>query len=124
MNTIVWTRPMRTFKPMNPEVKAAWIAKLRGGGIIQNTDRLYYKLDDSYCCLGVLQKLVLGISVARQPENTCLSRRAAKEAGLPSVHKYKDYDDIPTTNPQKVLAQMNYKGKTFAKIADWIEENL
>ena len=40
--------------PMDPELKAKWIAALRSGEYKQGKNRLHSNEDNSFCCLGVL----------------------------------------------------------------------
>ncbi len=39
---------------MDPELKKKWVAALRSGEYKQGRNRLHRKVDNSFCCLGVL----------------------------------------------------------------------
>lgn len=115
--------------PMNPEIKARWVAALRSGEYKQAKGRLR-TADNSFCCLGVLCNL----HAQAHPEI------AAKQQ---SATRYMGDDDIP---PRPVvrwagladqwggnvriggksgeLTRHNDNGRTFAEIADAIEAQL
>jgi hypothetical protein len=102
---------------MTPEFKAAWIARLRSGKVEQGQKRLEY-LTGEQCCLGVAANLAL------VPKRVCTD-----------VYVF-DFGDPPRSGRPPngwmglreaqitELAAMNDTGKTFAQIADWIEQNI
>lgn len=110
---------------MNPEWKAKWIAALRSGKYKQGFHYLRSENNGSaeYCCLGVLHE-IMGGSFDRSglPATGWLPPKTARAAGLP-VPQHPVFDWSPN-NLQRVLADMNDVGKTFAEIADWIEKRL
>lgn len=121
----------QTYPKMNPEVKKLWLAELRSGKYLQANGQLLVdtEWDDDqgdinlpqpkYCCLGVLC-LINGSpevpSDAEMPE-----QKTIKWAGLTYNKLDKEWEYEGTA---KILADMNDNGKTFAEIADWIEEKL
>ena len=105
--------------PMNPELKSAWIADLRANGDLQGQVYLH-SADGKFCCLGRARvvagmkwgELSFGIAyMAGNNQTTMLCRTEMIEIGI-------------TTEEHQKLADMNDTGKTFAEIANWIEENL
>jgi hypothetical protein len=91
---------------MTPENKASWIAALRGGEYKQDKGSLY--TGRGHCCLGVYCKHVAGI-----PVNTL--RRDLQSS----------YDATGIKSDKRAtLIAMNDDGKSFAEIADWIEQNI
>ena len=125
---------------MDDELKAKWVAALRGGEFKQGQSMLHDPGDDSYCCLGVLCKVV------------------GAKFGPSDTDEWRVYDYVPVLNGrmlskkdaeeldaafcsevgipnQTVLISMNdgtgtegqdgYEApKSFAEIADYIENNL
>jgi hypothetical protein len=62
--------------------KRAWIQALRSGKYKQGTGKLYNELHDTYCCLGVLQKVLDG-KVEPAPK--------ARAIALPTNKWFKDH---------------------------------
>lgn len=107
---------MSKYRKMNPEWKAKWIAALRSGEYKQGTDWLYDPQKDSYCCLGVLQKIV-------DPKFLEGEEKEFPTAGVCTTVGL--MDEIYNPNVCQALANMNdVKLYSFDQIADWIEENL
>lgn len=118
---------------MNAELKAKWVAALRSGNYEQGWG-LLRGVTDKYCCLGVACDI--------SGQGQWIKRY---EGGSDAINMYgyttetgnsyynlvvdlRAYFDIPAAQV-KVLIQMNdgrhIDGKkTFAEIADWIEQNL
>lgn len=104
---------------MNKEIKAKWLEALRSGKYEQGICILRSS-DDEYCCLGVLCDVV-------DSEGWSLSG---------NKYKFHEYSTalLPTAvsrqteisgDSQTILTEMNDSdNKSFAEIADWIEENL
>jgi hypothetical protein len=118
---------------LNPEAKAAWLEALRSGRYQQGKNLLVRMNEDGsseYCCMGVLCELAIdhGVRVVRE---------VAQEGAL-SVIYFSSHDTFPPHSVKEwakldskaeiELATMNDgqhgDGFNFAKIADWIEENL
>lgn len=112
---------------MDVELKKRWVKALRSGKYRQGHGKLCF--NDNYCCLGVLADIE-GALVALDdytynikgiidesiwgcpyPTTSLPPISFLNKVGLSSSVSYK-------------LADMNDSGKTFNKIADWIEENL
>lgn len=123
---------------MNAELKAKWLAALRSGDYTQVSEVLHLLDQDGcttvgHCCLGVL------CVVAAEPAKDMNSRGDAEldteNHGMVPVKFYGDNDGFLLSARQQqrfglkdgvamTLAQMNDDGKTFAEIADFIEENI
>lgn len=117
------------YSKLAPHIKEAWLKALRSGDYKQGRQAL--RIGDGkaskYCCLGVLCDLgekkawedlyyngEYGYSSGKGMQN--LSQGYINE----SLAKKMTLDPIVAYD----LAQMNDDGKSFAQIADWIEENL
>ena len=89
---------------MTPESKAKWLAALRSGKYKQGKGML--KCEGRYCCLGVAVEI--GISTPNElfPETLCTE------------------EDFLDECLQRKLASLNDGGRSFKKIADYIEEKL
>jgi len=118
---------------MKPELKAAWIEALRSGKYEQgrNTLRSDLECTTTYCCLGVL------CEVARVPRYVDMKGQEgygyflfdAQFTSFPPLPLLQEWGmDAMVTDENTIaqhLAEMNdVDQKSFAKIADWIEENL
>lgn len=109
-----------TFK-LDPADKDLWLKALRSGEYKQGQTAL--RRGDEYCCLGVLCEVK---GVRRQPmvEGSDLYEYSSGEGNIGSTGWIPD--DVMTF-PRKVqldLADMNDRGTTFVKIANYIEVNL
>lgn len=112
---------------MTPELKSAWLAALRSGEYQQVREKLFDKDIDSYCCLGVLCRVVdptktpyeLVAEILRRKENEYAS---FEDEELPETV----LDEICLSNAVQTEAiDRNDKGAhSFAQIADWLEEVL
>ena len=102
---------------MNPKIKQLWVKALRSGKYKQCDGQLRHKSEEGvrYCCLGVLNEVC---GLRSRWEGSFLGRVAAAKVGLP-------YE--PPTGELKAqgkLAAMNDNGKSFKRIANWIENHL
>lgn len=105
---------MTTATKLDPEFKARWIAALRSGEFKQGEGRLCSRGPrPSYCCLGVARKIdgVEGCYQGDWGSEYYPPKKALDKWGLP-------YSSAAE------LARMNDGGKSFAEIADYIEQNL
>lgn len=113
---------------LTPELKAKWVAALRGGEYVQGDGELYSDCSEppTYCCLGVLGALC-GVSL-----DDLSGQQTLDEIDLAVLGPWGNIDD-PSVNPsdpatltttQRKLAVMNDGGSSFKQIADWIEVNL
>lgn len=116
---------------MDPDVKRKWVEALRSGKYRQGKKFLMTVKNKraSYCCLGVLHKIVLGAKY--RPLGTPLAGSFAPPEGVTVYHDPNGSFDIPDLPPaigkipKHELANMNdYGKKSFKDIADWIEEEL
>lgn len=105
---------------MPKEIADKWLAALRGGEFEQGWGRLYNPVDNTYCCLGVLEKICLD-----KVEDDVLPSLDWLDAGkIVFLDKY----GWVTTNPYLAVgytaARLNDDGASFQEIADYIEEVL
>jgi len=111
---------------MNPLIKQKWIDALRNGQYEQGKNNL--KLDNKYCCLGVLTDIYL------KEHNLKWTNRINKDkvgkfncyAFLPE--KIRDWAELPACDPtigNYLATDLNdIQGLTFSEIADKIEQHL
>lgn len=108
---------------MDPEKKRKWVEALRSGDYKQASSFLKIDCDDNnsgdfcYCCLGIYAEVV------ERDVDAC---RYRSEEGL--VSYFSEGDELLKVSliPEEVqitLTNMNDKGHSFNKIADFIEEN-
>lgn len=114
---------------MPAEMKAKWVEALRSGKYKQGKGNLEVDtVVPSYCCLGVLQKVVTG---------TCEPYPAPSAEWYGMNHiELSDDPSHPNDNQERTLMCMNdgtnndegsnqeEREYTFKEIADWIEENI
>ncbi len=125
---------------MDPALKAKWIEALRSGEFKQGTEKLHDPQDDSFCCLGVLCKIMgaefgeavdgeanewsyvphLNGRVLSKGENEELADYFCEEVGIP------DQCVLIVMNDGTMLGvpQDHKPPLPFPEIADYIEENL
>lgn len=115
---------------MNPEVKRLWLSALRGGKYKQGQGKL--RMDDKYCCLGVLCELAFdqGVVKRRKYGGVFLYGKGNAKEILPSeVADWADVEINPTVvfDADEVvkITELNDDWEyDFNKIADIIEEHL
>lgn len=119
---------------MDEVVLDEWIDALRGGNFIQGESNLIYKVDRAFeddedgredgtyhCCLGVFMELNGGFdNKYDDTDGEMLSSEYAYNNGLACSDPA---EEKPQYNLQYWLAHMNDGGKTFADIADFLDEN-
>ena len=96
---------------MNKEALQTWVAALRSGEYKQAQWMLHDKVKDSYCCIGVGNKLFNGgiydgESYARTYAALGFTQNNCTEYG------------------SKLITMNDNQGKSFAEIADWVEKTL
>lgn len=106
---------------MNKQIKKKWIAALRSGQYDQGRGALCTVTEEGakYCGLGVLYEVVNGED-AWVVTNGLLKIRGG---GRRASSMYLGPKGC-LKNKATLLASMNDTGKTFDKLATWIEENL
>jgi hypothetical protein len=111
---------------LNKKIKRKWLTALRSGKYKQTrTAQLHNKKANSYCCLGVLQHClngeIDGYLIPREgwyADNGMVNIRDQSYNG--EIKLSKNNNSI-----EDKLTSLNDSAKyNFAKIADWIEENL
>lgn len=119
---------------MDKELKAKWLAALRGGKYKQGKGFLRTG-DDCFCCLGVLCDLVHPEGWGETKKMTACVGTKSIEAPAVRFNWSEDYDfhslpwhlrdeiNMPGEEVGEVM-QMNDNGKTFSQIADYIEKKL
>lgn len=107
---------------MTPELKAKWIAALRSGEYQQGREALCLK--DTFCCLGVLAE-VYGARKETDKHGTIYFFDTVHLTDIGYDWDMNVPDGLLDSDIQDVLTNMNdAEGKTFAEIADYIEENI
>ena len=123
---------------MNPEIKAKWLAALRSGEYKQTTQVLRYTGPNNqqrFCCLGVLCDLY---AQERMGGSWKLSDLEAESESIPgqavsewASFPWNNFLDAIDNDPVVTIAgetmrisKHNDAGRTFAEIADAIEEQL
>ena len=124
--------------PLKSDIKARWVAALRSGKYKQGIGALR-DTDDTYCCLGVLCDIVKD-EVGGEWESISeklthynfVTPTAAHSALLPdSVETYVGLEtgdviivSLAPSHISRPVTAWNDEGRTFAEIADAIEEQL
>lgn len=109
---------------MNKEIKAKWIEALRNGKYRRGKGVLYN--DGKYCCLGVLCK-VMGAEFDGEnsfPPKSVSRAARLRDSTIRRLANLNDGVDSPEDNANKITGFVEFKGATFRKIADYIEQNL
>jgi len=107
---------MEKFKLPEP-FRTDWIKALRSGGYKQGKGCLYRATDDSYCCLGIAEKV-------------CGTNLNAS-AGMPYSYQLGSISQVPNILKQRgtrdqlvgIVSRMNDSRVSFIEIADWLEAN-
>lgn len=97
---------------MKPTIQK-WVNALRSGKYKQTTGTLYDEETGGYCCLGVYCKVV-----------TKDSKSYLSEGSEGPDEAYDKFDHILGHDLKNELISMNDKGRSFAEIADVIEEKM
>jgi hypothetical protein len=119
---------------MDSEIKKQWVRALRSEDYAQGTDWL--NADGRYCCLGVLCELAVEAGVVEkevydEEDSTFMYGRGGDSMVLPKevqhwsglIDPYGKYPGFSFRDREILsLARDNDEGKSFAEIADIIEE--
>lgn len=98
---------------MFKELKDEWVKALRSGKYKQGRGKLYQKLDDSFCCLGVLCDVA---KVELDPEGG--NALVDNNTGYELIGVLLGYES-------NVFYGMNdFEHKSFIEIADYIEKEV
>jgi hypothetical protein len=119
------------------EIKTRWLHALRHDEYKQADEVLCRRIDDygssGYCCLGVLVDVLepgkLNTYYGEDFLDECITNNTEfiEDHGLEALCAKVDNSNskyAPGSTYEDVLVNMNDGGKTFAEIADWIEEHL
>lgn len=103
---------------MDAKLKAGWVKALRGGRYKQTSGCLRDEDNNEYCCLGVLCR----VAKVKWKDGEFVYGDDSQFNYLPQPFREKiELDEFD----MKRLARMNDTGgKSFAEIADYIEQNL
>jgi hypothetical protein len=116
---------------MNPEWKAKWVAALRSGEYKQGRHFLR-KIDDTFCCLGVLCDLVAKedpyFRWEKNSSNSAFNMLIDDKMPSAEVYAFIEYSSEgdrmmwEARSRGTCLSEMNDAGHTFTEIADIIEK--
>lgn len=98
---------------LDTELKTKWVVALRSGEYKQGIGTLYNAVNNTYCCLGVLGK-VMGLKEVELGTTALLWGLNTKEHFCSPLLGLTETD----------LATMNDHGSSFSDIADHIEKTL
>lgn len=110
---------------MNKEIKKMWVDALRSGKYKQGQGWLR-TANNKYCCLGVLCDLAVNEERVRRDlvKDVYAYGKQDRMSVLPSeVIDWAELDQHGTYGENRCLVYDNDGGKSFAEIADIIEEN-
>lgn len=110
---------------MKKDIKDKWVAALRSGKYEQGKFALRNH-DNKFCCLGVLCDIIDNNKWKTfEKPNSAKGNYPYTYNGYTGVLNSIIMEEIKMKDEdQEKLAIMNDDGKSFAEIADWIEENL
>lgn len=120
--------PRKPKRLMKVKIKTKWLAALRGGNFKQ-TKAWLRSSEDECCCLGVLADICGTTWTANMTDCSYLKWPTWRSNYQPGPNlQFLSEDFLKTTgltnNQQYTLARMNDSGKSFIKIANYIEKNL
>lgn len=101
---------------MDSAIKAKWVAALRSGKYQQGQN--YLRHDGEYCCLGVLCDLIDPAAWKQTGEGK------SEWHGARSLFPLEAAARIGIGRHIHLLTMNDEENKSFAEIADWIEQNL
>lgn len=115
---------------MNPEIKAKWIAALTSGEYEQTRNYLH-RIDDGYCCLGVLCEVM---DPGQWRNGICINAYGGKYVPI-DADPQKDFTSFPpfklldaaglSDAQAQMLARMNdNEDASFGEIAQYIRTHL
>jgi len=115
---------------MTPELKRKWIKALRSGEYRKSTavlKRFFRTTEPRHCCIGVLCELVKDDF---EDAKNLIQRRPdfgghASRTSVGAIMDFRTLGHVGLSNEhQKTLTNMNDKGASFDRIANWIEKRL
>lgn len=108
---------------MDAEVKTKWVEALRGGKFEQG--RATLRDGDRFCCLGVLCEVA---ALGKWVEGDYEGQHAYAYGDVSTMDvlpmALADQIGLGMTEQSKLWAMNDMENKSFAEIADYIEENL
>lgn len=110
------------------KIKQEWLAALRSGNYKQGRECLYNPDNKSFCCLGVLEHLLLKGKVENEWSIETCAVGPGTFATLPSPEFYEQFNLHWVRESESELSDMNDhgtggQGDSFEDIALYIEEN-
>lgn len=116
---------------LKPEVKTAWLDALRSGEYTEGVGVLR-DAEGAYCCLGVRCELAVAAGVlpaaTQSGPGADYVYGSDSDAFPPETERgwawvgYEDETSLEVLAIEEELANMNDAGKSFAEIADYIEQ--
>lgn len=99
--------------------KKKWLTALRSGAYKQGRGVLYCPQRKAFCCLGVLEHVMLGGKVEHEETGQGIEFKEA-----PSCDFYKTFPQLAWVgdNEDKLIDMNDDRGCTFVEIADYIEK--
>jgi hypothetical protein len=107
---------------MDAQIKQKWVEALRSGKYQQGQGIL--KGGNEYCCLGVLCEVMGATFYSGSPVLLSNSQTLKRSSGDELLNRNALQIVGMTERDQDMVAKMNDGGKSFANIADHIEEHL
>lgn len=114
---------------MNPELKQEWCDRLRSGKYVQGTGKLKsFNAIPEYCCLGVLGEILVERQLATWQDYNSLSsneggKTSATALTMPSDLRLTVGLDLGVLQKAILMNDSPTEGKTFSRIADYLETN-
>jgi hypothetical protein len=108
---------------MLKEVKDKWVEALRSGKYQQGKFALR-RIDETYCCLGVLCHVAPGVTWGPWPIHEKHQAYFGDDCGTGYLPANLLLAVGLSDQEQRFLGGMNDRGTDFTEIADWIEKHL
>lgn len=103
---------------LDPGVKTAWVQALRSGRYRQGAGALHDYTNNTFCCLGVLEKECGAVDADGDPV------RQGNSFLQDGIIPRRVQEELAYLNDGEHFGQPPVPPKTFDEIADYIEENL
>ena len=112
------------------EIKRKWLAALEGGEYKQASDQLYNPDTKGFCCLGVLQHLLLDgkvetckFSIDEPKSFSSFNDPECFDIGVPSKDFYSAFPQLSwVERNQRTLVEMNDRETDFKEVAAFIRK--
>lgn len=104
---------------MTKEIKAKFLEALRSGDYKQHTGQLRDWNSNKYCCLGIYC-LVRGLQISDDGRQVV----GNEEDKYPLLNYDPLNEELGQENVRQMYVLNDREKKSFAEIADWVEENI